>query len=373
VGIMSQSGEGAFAGRVDGAAPAMTWPVPYLASLAAVAAVGLGAGALAPVVGNEGFTTLMLLPVLWSAVRYGRAPAMVTAAVAAVAGNYFLFQPAFAFGFARLEDAVVMAVFLITALVTSGWVERARAAAQERARLAEEMAEARALEALLSSVSHDFRTPLGTIIGSATTLLSEDAQLDEKARRGLLGGILQAAQRLHRYTRNLIDITSIESGALRLRRDWTDLGDVLGTALDGIERPVAVRLEDDLPLLWVDTVLVERVLVNLLENAVKHAPAGAAIEVSARRAGGGMEVEVFNAGSDLPDDQLEAVFGKFRRGPAAGAEGSGLGLSIVRGFMAAHGGTVAARRDPARGGLAFRLWFPAADAAPAAAMEMDDD
>lgn len=247
--------------------------------------------------------------------------------------------------------------------------------ALDRAQLRGEMEDARVLAgterfraALLSSVSHDFRTPLGSIMGASSTLLSADAALDDEARRNLLSTILVSANRLNRYVRNILDITSIQAGAVAPRLDWADLEDVVGSALAAVEealadRVVLVAIAKGLPLLKLDFVLIERVFVNLLDNAVKFSQPGALVEVAAERRGDCVEATVFNSGSDLGAEALDRVFDKFYRG---GSEitGTGLGLAICRGFMAAHGGGIVAERDQARGGIRFRLRFPLGEAPP---------
>ncbi|MBI1206103.1 MAG: DUF4118 domain-containing protein [Azospirillum sp.] len=249
--------------------------------------------------------------------------------------------------------------------------------AYERARLAEEVAEARIRAdaerfrgALLSSISHDFRTPLGSIMGAASTLLSEDASFTEAGRRELLATIYQAAERLNRYVRNLLDVTTIESDAVAPARDWVDIGDIIGAALQSLEAPLAprnlkVEIASGLPLLNLDFVLIERVFLNLLENALKFSPTESAIEIAATRQNDLVVVTVFNAGSDVPPEVLPHLFNKFFRGPAAiSVNGAGLGLSICRGFMAAHGGTIEALRVLERRGMVFRLTFPVDPAGP---------
>lgn len=223
--------------------------------------------------------------------------------------------------------------------------------------------------ALLNSVSHDFRTPLGTILGAATSLLEDPEAHTEASRHTLLTAIREAADRLNRYVRNLLDITRIESGVLQPQSEWVDAADLIGTAVRRIEslasgRLIEVKAAPDLPLLHVDFVLIEQVLVNLLENAIKFSGPGHGIEVTARRHGQRLLIEVFNAGSDLPEGDPERLFDKFGQAsdaPPARRRGSGLGLAICRGFMMAHGGSISVRRVPERGGVAFSLFFPLAD------------
>lgn len=249
------------------------------------------------------------------------------------------------------------------------------AVALGRARFADE-ARAAALRArteemrssLLSTVSHDLRTPLASITGAATAL-RDDAQLCAATRRELVDSICEEAERLERLVANLLDMTRLESGALALRRDWVPLEEIVGSALTRLEqrlgeRDVRVELPADLPLLWVDPVLLGQLLVNVLENACKYTPADTPLEIRAWRAGDRVLVEVADHGPGLPPGALDRVFEKFYRGnPASGIAGAGLGLSICRAIAEAHGGGMQARNGDG-GGAVFRVELPVGGAPP---------
>jgi two-component system sensor histidine kinase KdpD len=243
------------------------------------------------------------------------------------------------------------------------------ALALHRARLKAE-AEAAALKAraeemkstLLSTVSHDLRTPLAAITGAATTL--RDGQLPSTGteRRELLDTICEEADRLERLVRNLLDMTKVESGALQVKRDWVPLEEIVGSALTRLEgslvgRPVAISLPPDLPLLSVDAVLLEQVFVNLLENAIKYTPAGSELDIQARTDRDTVVVTVSDRGPGLPARAETRVFEKFFRAAGPAIPGAGLGLAICRGVVDAHGGTItAANREG--GGASFVITLP---------------
>jgi two-component system, OmpR family, sensor histidine kinase KdpD len=247
-------------------------------------------------------------------------------------------------------------------------VGRQAALALDRVRLAEEARQA-ALRArteelrsgLLSSVSHDLRTPLATITGAATTL-REAAELDEATRRDLTEAICEEAERLERLVSNLLDMTRLQSGAVEPRREWVPLVEVVGGALTRVEerlagRRVRTELDDDLPLVSLDPVLVEQLFINLLENAAKYTPAGTDIEIRAVREGGTLVVDVADRGPGIPPGDEERIFERFHRGAHAGVAGAGLGLPIARAIAEAHGGRLVASNRPG-GGAVFRLTLP---------------
>lgn len=230
------------------------------------------------------------------------------------------------------------------------------------------IAEAESLRsALLSSISHDLRTPLATIIGSASTLQRYGANLDEETRKDLLTAIREEAERLNRFVRNLLDMTKLESGSIVPKKQWVALEDLIGAALEKLgERlepfDIQTELAPDLPLVHVDFVLMEQVLVNLLDNALKFSPPGGRIEIAAQldRAAERFRIEVRDQGPGIPAKDLARIFDKFYRAQHRDrkAAGTGLGLSICKGLVEAHGGAIYAESDGDRQGSRFRVELP---------------
>jgi two-component system sensor histidine kinase KdpD len=250
------------------------------------------------------------------------------------------------------------------------------ALAIERVALAEEAQQARLRSeterlrsSLLSAVSHDLRTPLAAITGSASTLVEGGDALDPGTRRELAQGIQDEADRLNRLVHNLLDMTRLESGGVQARKDWHSVEEVVGSALGRMEhalgeRRVAIDLPADLPLVPLDPLLIEQALLNLLDNAIKYTPPDAPIEIVGAVDDGAVRVLVADRGPGFLPDEVERVFDKFYRGgAAAGRSGAGLGLPIVRGIVEAHGGRVVAENRPG-GGALFRITLPLGEAPP---------
>ncbi len=219
--------------------------------------------------------------------------------------------------------------------------------------------------ALLTSISHDLRTPLASILGSATSLASRETRLAEADRAVLLQTIREEAERLNRFIGNLLDMTRLESGPLTLGAGLADLSDVVGAALrrargllSGYD--VRVELQPRLPMLNFDMGLFEQVLFNLLDNAAKYSPAGSTITVRGHADGGQATVQVLDQGEGLPPEDLKRVFEKFYRGRGAdhGRAGTGLGLAICRGFVEAMQGTITAANRTDGPGAAFTITLP---------------
>ena len=222
---------------------------------------------------------------------------------------------------------------------------------------------------LLSAVSHDLRTPLATITGSASALVEQEAELDGAARRELAQAIQEEAERLNRLVHNLLEMTRLEAGGIRVRKDWEPLEEVVGSALARVEkrlgdRRVDIQLAPDLPLVPLDPLLIEQVLINLLDNAIKYTPAGSPIEISASAEDREVRVAVADRGPGVAPGEDPLVFEKFYRGQeAGGCSGAGLGLAIARGMVEAHGGRITVGTRPG-GGAVFRFTLPLAAEPP---------
>ncbi len=251
------------------------------------------------------------------------------------------------------------------------------AVAIERVRLAREMDDARVAAeaeklrgALLTSLSHDLRTPLASILGAANSLREYGELFEPEARAELCETIEEEAQRMGRFIANLLDMTRLEAGAIELKRGPVDISEVIGAA---VRRTAALLtgfkinfdIEPNLPLLNLDEVLMEQALVNLLDNASKYASPPSAITIRARQEGGRMRLEIIDEGPGIPEDRLSLIFEKFHRATSGDRHraGTGLGLAICRGFIEAMGGTIVAANRTDRPGAIFAIDMPVAPAA----------
>jgi two-component system sensor histidine kinase KdpD len=263
---------------------------------------------------------------------------------------------------------------LLEAFARQGALVLARSRLLEQAKAAAVRARTEELRSsLLSSVSHDLRTPLAAITGAASALRDEAAGTDPRERRELLDTIAEEAGRLERLLANLLDMTRLESGGLEPKREWVPLEEIVGAALARLETQLAGReirtdLPADLPLAFGDPLLLEQLVLNLLENAAKHTPAGTEIEIRAASREGLLELEVADRGPGLAPGEEARIFEKFQRGARAGAGGVGLGLAICRGIAEAHGGSIRAENRPG-GGAVFRLSLPLLEGPPGGPVE----
>ena len=225
-----------------------------------------------------------------------------------------------------------------------------------------QMESERLRNSLLSAISHDLRTPLAALIG-----LTESMDLTQPpptgVQRELASSMREEARRMNSLVNNLLDMARLQSGAVKLRREWQPLEEVVGSALQSLRsltagRRIEVQLPDDFPLLEFDAVLIERVLCNLIENALKYTPAGSPITLGARVEASVASIWVDDQGEGLPAGREEEIFEKFERGKKESATpGVGLGLAICRAIVQAHGGTIRAENRP-QGGSHFVFTLP---------------
>lgn len=231
-----------------------------------------------------------------------------------------------------------------------------------RQRLASERDQLRA--ALLSSVSHDLRTPLASIIGSASSLVELERSLSDENRHALLESVLEESERLDRHIQNMLDMARLGQGEIHLRPDWVDLRDVVAAAARRLRTPMdgkrlQVHVEPEAELLRVHGDLVEQALVNVLDNAARFSPADGSIEVHCYRDGQWINIDIRDQGPGIPEADRERVFDAFYRVDSGDSKtGAGLGLSICRGMIRAHGGEVTAHAGHGDNGCLIRIRLP---------------
>jgi two-component system sensor histidine kinase KdpD len=228
--------------------------------------------------------------------------------------------------------------------------------------------------ALLTSISHDLKTPLAAILGAAGTMRQLSGALDDAAKAELLATIIDESERLNRFIANLLDITRLESGAIVPQTTLQDLGELVGSALARTAKILAhhrvdVELAADVPMLELDPVLFEQVLFNLLDNASKYAPANTTIRIRSWREAQSVVLQVLDEGAGIPAGDVERIFDKFYRAQKGDQvrAGTGLGLAISRGFVEALKGTITAANRADRSGAVFTIRLPV----PAASQKLD--
>ena len=304
-----------------------------------------------------------LLAVVIAAINWGKGPAITASIIGVLSFDFFLVPPYYTFTVASVHYIFTFIGLLIVGLVVSTLASRVREQTI-KAQKVELLQETEKLQtALLHSISHDLRTPLATITGSLSTILHDDLDLNKKTSQELLKGAKQEADRLNRLVSNLLDMTKMEAGVLRISKKPCDLRDVLGTSLEALKekvgcREVRISIPADCPEIYLDFSFMIKAFYNLIDNAINYSLPGSPILIRAAVINDRVRIEIIDQGPGIPPADLERIFEKFYRAKSPGrVSGTGLGLSICKGIIEAHNGAIAARNNPA-GGATLAISLP---------------
>jgi len=307
---------------------------------------------------NAAFLMVFPLGVLLLTARFGVGPGVVTALGGVLAFDYVFVPPEMAFAVRDRTDMLWLGAMLIVAGAATALAERIRRQVERTRR----QAELEALRnALLSALSHDLRGPLATLVGAGTALCEE--RVEPRERHEISRMVAQEAARLNRIVSRLLELTRLESGGVVTKPTLQAIDEIIGAALDRLEsqlrgRAVRTDVPEAVPLAAFDPVLIEQVLVNLLENVVRHTPDGSPVDISVRYDGTQILVEVADSGRGVPAGDEERVFEKLYRVSHKHDGGMGLGLSICRAIVAAHAGRIWLENRPGGRGVVVRMTLP---------------
>jgi two-component system sensor histidine kinase KdpD len=356
----------------------------YLAGIAAITACICLARLCSDYFQLGDLVMIQLLGVVIVSIRFGVAPSMFTAGLSVLAFDFFFIPPLYHIALDP-RHLVTFGVMLAVAAVISGLnaqlasqKERAHQKAEE-AQFAQVQVETERLRsALLSAVSHDLKTPLTSILSAGQMLARTDVVLDPTARAALVSTVIEETERLEGLVTNLLAMTRLESGSVDIRKQDEAVDVVLASALRRLSgrlqrRPVHTDVPAEVPLITIDSMLIEQVFINLLENAIRYTPDGSAIDVRVTTSGGEVAFELSDRGPGIAPDELEKIFEKFYRGKQATKRdgGMGLGLTICRAIIAAHGGRIEAT-NRAGGGTTIRFILPGGSIEPTRSSGLPD-
>jgi two-component system sensor histidine kinase KdpD len=335
----------------------------YLAALAATLACSLAGWLLHEPFDLVNVAMVYLLGVVLVAVRYPGGPAVLASILCVAAFDLLFVPPRGTFAVEDVQYLLTFAIMLGVALVISRLVSDLRRRVREQAALEIEAETERIRSTLLASISHDLRTPLAVIEGASSTLARSGETLPAQERIELACSIFVRSREMSERVQKVLQMTRLEAGAVHPERDWMSIGEVIGSTVERLQPVLAahrviVEIPDTLPLVRADAALIEQAIVNLLENAARHTPAGTVVRVRARHAADELVVSVEDYGGGPQEADLERIFHKFHHGTLEGnAGGVGLGLAICRAIVRLHGGRAWAERLPV-GGMAFRFALP---------------
>ena len=335
----------------------------YIAAVIGVAGLTVICWLLTPLTGYAAISLIFLLGVLLAGMVLSRGPVLLVAALSALSWNFLFIPPLFTLHIAKLEDALTFAAYFIIAITVGSLTAQLKAREHLAAQVQLAQESERLRKTLLDCVSHELKTPLAAI-GAASQELSRLAAntQDSQVLEELAGEIRAGSRRLNRVVDNLLDMNRLESGVIRPKREWCDVRELLQSAID-IERESLngreLRLDEptEIPLALVDHTLIEQAVAKLLANAGAHTPPRLPIEIDADYANDHLVISVADRGPGIPPETTERLFEKFYRGDNRKTGGLGLGLSIARGLIEAHGGKLTVENRDG-GGARFTITLP---------------
>ncbi len=341
----------------------------YLFALLLLAATTVVIAVLITFVRVERIVGVYVIAVLVVSIRWGLWPGLFTALVSNALIHLVFTRPGFGFQLQDWDQSVRLVVYMVVAVIASRLAESVKAHAETAERAINETrrrSETDQLrEALIGSVSHELRTPLASILGATTVLCSAPVVRSESQLEGLADVVRTETERLNNVIQNLLDATRISSEGLRPRFEWAEVSDIVNAALERRSARLAGRcmevdLASELPLVYVDQVMVGQALEQLLDNAAKYSPEAAPIRVTARAADGAVAINVIDRGAGILPDELPRLGERFFRGSrtAATTNGSGFGVWIARAFLHANGASLTVTSDGASKGSTFNIRLP---------------
>lgn len=332
-------------------------------SLVAVCSVSLLCYAASGLIGYRVAAFILLVTVSLIAMSFEMLPVLLAALLSALIWDFFFIPPHFTLQVGSTEDGILLATYFIIALVNAVLTNRIRRA-EKGALEREERAHTLALyNTMLNSLSHELRTPIAAIIGATDNLQHNPGLLSATDKAELTAEIATAAFRLNRQVDNLLNMSRLESGVMAPKLDWCDISEVVYEAVTNIEaagalQQVSIRIPGELPFYKTDKGMLDQILGNLLNNAVRYTAPANEIRVSAAGHADMLELVIEDTGAGFPPDEMARVFDKFYRLRATRTGGTGLGLSIVKGFTEALGGSIWLENRK-EGGARFTIQLPA--------------
>ena len=290
-------------------------------------------------------------------------PVLLAALLSALIWDFFFIPPRFTFTVGSTEDLLMLLMYFIIAMVNAVLTFKIRQIEKETHKKEEKEKTVLLYNTLLNSLSHELKTPISTIIGATDNLLTESNKLSEQNKNELLTEISKASIRLDRQVENLLNMSRLESGFIKPKKDWCDINELIHDVVNRLKEnydnhPINVQIKENLPLFKLDYGLVEQVLNNLILNAILYIPKYCIVTILAFCKDEKLILIIEDNGNGFPDDEIDKVFDKFYRLKKSNTGGTGLGLSIVKGFVEVHNGTIKLE-NISEGGARFTIEIPA--------------
>ncbi len=335
----------------------------YFFGIGCVVLVSTACYALSDYIHYRTVALLLLVTVSIVAMFFDIFPVLIAAILSALIWDFFFIPPKFTFSISSTEDILMFLMYFVIALVNAVLTFKIRATQNASVRQEERETTLKLYNTILNSLSHELRTPIATVIGATDNLQNNSEKLSAQNKTDLLNEISNAGLRLNRQVENLLNMSRLESGVIRPKKDWCDVNELVYEVVNHLqdnikEHKVKVIIPDDLPLFKLDYGIMEQVLSNLVCNAALYTQPRSSIIIRALCDNDHLILIVEDTGPGFPDADIKNVFDKFYRITKTQTGGTGLGLSIVKGFIEAHNGKIKLENRP-EDGARFTITIPA--------------
>lgn len=336
--------------------------IQYILSISLILITALIGFYVSPYIGYRVVALILLLELSILAMIYDILPVLVSSVLSAIVWNFFFIPPIFNFSIGTTEDILLFLMYFFVALINTVLTFKIKQYEKKVRDRVEREKTLKLYDTIISSLSHELRTPIAAIIGSIDTIQENKDKLDSESVDELLTEIETASIRLNGQVENLLNMSRLESGFIKTKSDWTDLNEIVFSAIDHFSaiktHKIQFESNEMLPLYYVDYGLIEQIIYNIVKNATLYTPTNTSIYIRLNPNQEGFTIEIEDEGSGFPVTELEKVFEKFYRLPNTKAGGTGLGLSIVKGFVEALNGEVKIQNIKG-GGAVFTIDIPA--------------
>jgi two-component system sensor histidine kinase KdpD len=334
----------------------------YLISLLVVFAVSGICYGISPFLGYRVIAFILLLTVSLIAISFDILPVLFSAVLSAFIWNYFFIPPRFTFHVDTTDDVILFVMYFVIALINAALTYKIRQVEKASRKKEEKANTLKLYDTLLHSLSHELRTPISAIIAATDNLQSNNDNLTKENKEQLVSEIAKASFRLNQQVENLLNMSRLESGFIKPKKDWCDINELIYSTVKKIEQnkiaqKITINVDPEIPLIKTDKMMLEQIVYNLLNNACLYTKDNSKISIAAMNHADILQIIIEDDGDGFPPDEIENVFDKFYRLKNSKAGGTGLGLSIVKGFTEALKGNVSLR-NRTTGGAKFTIEIP---------------
>jgi two-component system, OmpR family, sensor histidine kinase KdpD len=337
-------------------------PYQYFISIFFIIITSFACSLIYDFVGYRTIALVLLFVVSLLAILFDIIPVLIAAVLSAMIWDFFFIPPHYTFHVNNTEDALMLLMYFIIALVNGVLTTRIRKTEKLAQIKEDKLNSIKLYNTLFNSISHEFRTPISTIYGSADNLMNNSENLNAENKIKLITEIHKASDRLNRLVGNLLNISRLEAGYLNIKKDWCKINELIHSVINSLEEnfkthTIKTEIDEQFPLVKLDYGLIEQVISNIIYNALIHTVENTIIKIQINIINNSLVIIISDNGSGIPEVEIDKIFDKFYSIKGTNINGTGLGLSIAKGFVEAHKGKIRAFNNEFNG-LTFEIIIP---------------